>query len=332
MADNVYRILMGDNAPFLGSANINCFDRVCRGIITNTHYDLMTSQDETSTQKVENLYNFQTVDVRWIDGKPYTSLNIHINNQISLSGYGTQMLPDVGDMVIAGFMPGGLPIIIGYMKNMPYRQSGLIDTDNNKQKLNDYGDPVPNDASGSSLSVSPFRQITPGEWQTISKGKAEIYLDKNGAIKLITRKQVESGSKEFGDRLWEISCGENIVDESTGKQKDAELEIKGVQNGFSLSVDKDGNITILNNGNTITIDKNGKLNLINKKIVIDSDNLKINDNLCEINTNSTTNVNSPITDVSGLLNVKTGATGVFLTLSGQVVTVMNGIVVNISPA
>ena len=37
MSDNVYKVLLGDDAPFGGLANKNCNDRVIKGFITQVH-------------------------------------------------------------------------------------------------------------------------------------------------------------------------------------------------------------------------------------------------------------------------------------------------------
>ena len=61
MSDNVYKVLLGDDAPFGGLANKNCNDRIIKGFITQVHYDLFSVSDDSKPVLQQNYY--RTVDV-----------------------------------------------------------------------------------------------------------------------------------------------------------------------------------------------------------------------------------------------------------------------------
>jgi len=197
----------------------------------------LTTNSTKNEINVANTNGFQTIDISWLTGQNYVSLQVPLPySYISRQGYGVQFLPSVGDYVIAYFLPSGLPLILGYSKVNPLQNAGVLDTENKEIKKNNFGDPLSNNDN------LPFRYIEPGEFNIISKNQAEIYLDKYGNIKLITRKQNEN--KGYHDRLYEITIGENIIDEATGEKKDCQFEIKNYENNIRISINKDGQIQV----------------------------------------------------------------------------------------
>lgn len=206
------------------------------GRIIKVDNDLFTNSTENETS-VPNTNGFQTMDISWLTGQNYVSLQVPVPySYISMQGYGIQYLPSVNDYVIAYFLPNGLPLILGYSKANPLKNSGVLDNDKKEIKKNQYGDPLSNN------DIIPFRKIESGEFNVISLKQAEIYLDKYGNIKFITRKQ--NDDKGYHDRLYEITIGENIIDESTGEKKDCQFEIKNYENNTRISINKDGQIQV----------------------------------------------------------------------------------------
>lgn len=293
MSDNVYKVLMGDNAPFLGMSNERFTEYLRRGIITNVHYNF-------SHNNVQNTYNFNTIDVTWLDGQPYTSSNIPLSHSfISNNGWGIQIKPEIGDTVIAAFLPGAKPEILRFLKRSEFLQSGRVDVNNNKQILNQYGDPIKIDGEGAYI---PFRNIVPGEISIKSKKEAEVFLDDSGSFKTITRKQDKDSCN---DRSFEISIGETIVNEGTKEIKkdfkgnNVNYQILGHQNNFKNDIGSDGSFQITNNGwdiscdienkliiknkqgDTLTVD-NGKINFLNSK----GDSIEIADGKIKVGTNA----------------------------------------------
>lgn len=206
------------------------------GKIVKINNDLFTNITQ-GEQSIPNESSFQTLDIMWLNGQNYISQQVPVPySYISIQGYGVQFLPSVGDYVIAAFLIGGLPLILGYSKVNPLQNAGILDTENKEIKKNNFGDPLSNNDN------LPFRYIEPGEFNIISLKQAEIYLDKYGNIKLITRKQNEN--KGYHDRLYEITIGENIIDEATGEKKDCQFEIKNYENDTRISINKDGQIQV----------------------------------------------------------------------------------------
>lgn len=293
MSDNVYKVLMGDNAPFLGMSNERFTEYLKRGIITNVHYNF-------SHNNVQNTYNFNTIDVTWLDGQPYTSSNIPLSHSfISNNGWGIQIKPEIGDTVIAAFLPGAKPEILRFLKRSEFLQSGRVDVNNNKQILNQYGDPIKIDGQGAYI---PFRNIVAGEISIKSKKEAEIFLDDSGSFKTITRKQDKDSCN---DRSFEISIGETIINEGTKEIKkdfkgnNVNYQILGHQNNFKNDIGSDGSFQITNNGWDISCDvenklviknnngdiltvDNGKINFLNSK----GDSIEIADGKIKVGTNA----------------------------------------------
>lgn len=206
------------------------------GKIIKINNDLFTNtiDNENATP---NTMSFQTVDIMWLNGQNYISQQVPIPySYISIQGYGMQYLPSVGDYVIAAFLIGGMPLILGYSKINPLNNIGVLDNNEKKINKNSFGDPLSNNNN------LPFRYIEPGEFNVISLKQAEIYLDKYGNIKLITRKQNED--KGYHDRLYEITIGENIIDEATGEKKDCQFEIKNYENNTRISINKSGQVQV----------------------------------------------------------------------------------------
>lgn len=266
MSDNVYSVLLGDDAPFSGLANNKYTEFLRRGVITAVYYNLKDNSN----------YNYNTIDIMWIDGQPYTSTNIPLSYPlISTNGWGIQIKPEVGDFVIAAFLPNSKPEILRFLKRSEFLQSGQVNE--NKQILNQYGDPIRIDGRGSYI---PFREIAPGEISVKSKKEAELFMDDFGALKAIVRKQNKDCCN---DRLFEISSGESILDEGTQKVKKDEngmniqFQVLGHKNGFYNNVSENGSFTINNNGWNINCDIDNKMTIKNSTgDILTVDNGKIN--------------------------------------------------------
>lgn len=263
MSDNVYRVLMGSRAPFLGLANEKYTEYLRRGIIIDTHYDMVQ-------ENAQNTYTYNTVDITWLDGQPFTSINVPLSYPfISNEGWGLQIKPEKGDTVIAAFLPNTQPQILRFIKRSEFLQLGQIDVSKSAQILDQYGDPIPMEGKG---AYKPFREIVAGEYSLKSKKGAEIYADDNGSFKIITRTQEENSV-----RNQEISYGTKIINEVTNepetdfKGNNVNYEHKDIQSGYSKIIGSDGSFVIKNNGWTIVCDSENKFTMTNES----GDNLTI---------------------------------------------------------
>ena len=282
MSDNVYKVLLGDDAPFGGLANKNCNDRVIKGFITQVHYDLFSVSDDSKPVLQQNYY--RTVDVQWLEGKLYESKYVRIPETVSFKGYGLNYLPSVGDVVYAAFDTNNDPIIISIVARCSIFEHGALNDKTKLPELNNYGDPLIDIAINNDIRPTPIRYIKPGEISLKSLKEAELFLDNYGTIKQIVRKQ--NNEQQCGDRLWEISTGEQIIDESTGEIKKSsfgnniQYQILGHQNNTYIDADEKGNLEINNNGCNIKVDIEGKTIIStssNRTIILDNNGIELKD-------------------------------------------------------
>lgn len=277
MSDNVYRVLMGDNAPFGGMANISYYDRILRGRIVKVHYNIYSKSSKENEELVFNQQSYRSVDIDWLEGKPYTSEKVHIPELVSFLGYGLNYLPSVNDIVIAGFDSSNEPHVISIVARCSSYEHGAKTSDiNSPISLNKYGDPYIDDTLPDDIRPTPIRYIKPGEISLTSlNNNSELYFDEYGTAKLISRipnltstgdettGKIYTNGQQCGDRLWEISTGQDILDEGTKEIKQSsfgnniQFQILGHQNDCKVDFDKEGNIEIHNKGNDVTLDVEG---------------------------------------------------------------------------
>lgn len=257
MSDNIYKVLMGDNAPFGGLANKNYFDRTLKGEIVDVHYTLMEQNGEALELQQ---YGYRTVDVRWLSAKPYTSTNLRIPELVSFKGgCGLNYLPQKGDIVIASFDSNNTPIITNIIARCSVYEHGALNDETKLPELNSYGDPLTDLSIPLEIRPKAIRYIIPGEISLKSQWDAELFLDKYGAAKIIVRDETNE-ELQMGDRLWEISTGKTIIDEGTNEVKknsygnNVQFQVLGHKNGCKVDFDDKGNIEIINNGNKMTLD------------------------------------------------------------------------------
>ena len=267
MSDNIYKVLMGDNAPFNGLANVNYFDKTLRGEIINIHYDLMK---KNNNGKIENQqFGYRSVDIRWIEAKPYISCNVRIPELISMRAYGLNYLPSIGDIVYASFDSKNYPIITNIYSRCAFFEHGILSNETQLPELNNYGDPLIDTAIKKEIRPTPIRYILPGEISLTSLNlNNELYFDKYGTAKLIARVPNLNNEigEQCGDRLWEISLGQDIVNESNKEIKEikqssfgnnVQFQVLGHKNNCKVYFDSEGNIDVKNNGNNMKMQVNG---------------------------------------------------------------------------
>ena len=257
--------------------NYNVFERdnyakLMLGVITKINTEPVLQKNDNN--KIENNALYRTIDVKWIGGRSGVSTGINIPSDIHSEGYGINILPCVGDLVICGMEQDKTEqMIVCRAYNKGYLHGTMSGTE---IALNKYGDVQQLD--NTSIPTKPFRYITPGEISIISIGQFEIYLDEKGTCKLIARdKETEWENKNrtdksqyqfLGNRIWELSIGKQIINEGTKEiektdtNKNKQIQLKNF-NGLELYIDEEGNfsysqadsyqIKMSNNGNwTIT--------------------------------------------------------------------------------
>lgn len=271
MSDNVYRVLMGDNAPFLGMANISYHDRILRARIVRVHYNPMSETLGTDGKHILNQQSYRTVDIQLLEGKPITIEKVHIPELVSFLGYGLNYLPSKDDIVLVGFDSNDDPQILTIVARCSAYEHGALDDATMLPLLNEYGDVKIDEVITESIRPTPIRYIKPGEISLASlNGNNELYFDKYGTAKLISRVPVliKEGDNyknglQCGNRLWEISIGQDIVNEGTKEIKQSsfgnnvQFQVLGHQNGCKVDFDSEGNIEVNNKGNNLKMEANG---------------------------------------------------------------------------
>ena len=287
---------MGDNAPFLGMANISYYNRIARGQITAVHYDLIVQSVENK-QPVLCQQTYRTVDVRLLEGKPSVIANVKLPELVSFLGYGLNYLPSIGDLVIVGFSPTNDAQILNILSRSPAFEHGSL-YDTGEVELNSYGDPVIDSVIMETIRPTPIRKIQEGEISLTSlNANSELYFDKYGTAKLISRIPVlnKKGNEyvnglQCGNRLWEISVGQDIINEGTKEIKQSsfgnniQFQILGHQNDCKVDFDSEGNIEINNKECNLTINKDGVINISIKsgeKIQINKNNISLGDGVTD---------------------------------------------------
>ena len=139
MRDNVYRVLMGDNAPFLGLANISYYDRILRARIIRVHYQPMSETLGEDGKHILNQQSYRTVDIKLLEGKPITIEKVHIPELVSFLGYGLNYLPSKDDIVLVGFNSNDDPQILTIVARCSAYEHGAIEDETMLPLLNKYG-------------------------------------------------------------------------------------------------------------------------------------------------------------------------------------------------
>ena len=298
--------------------------------------------------------NYFTATVTWLDmeGGFYNEASISAQVQISYAhisrSFGFQYFPVPGDVIVCGFLEDGHPIILSCLSTDFY--SKIVDN-------NLYG--------------YYFRKLVQGEYSLKGLQGNEIYLDRVGSLKFISRDQdykfdvmehyrkevsklsnsqidIEEEKKKVANYVCKINnepetSGSFTVDltkqvqdiikteVTIGKVYDKDYKEEQKLNGSSLAVQVIGN----KNGEqvfSLKINEEGEIEL---KRTDDKYNITIDKNgEINISTKQTINMKAPSVEVEGQLKVKddTGLnTGTFTTFTGTTVMVQNGIVTSIIP-
>ena len=271
MSDNVYRVLMGDNAPFLGMANISYYDRILKARIVKVHYEPMSETLGEDGKHILNQQSYRTVDIQLLEGKPITIEKVHIPELVSFRGYGLNYLPSKDDIVLVGFDSNDDPQILTIVARCSAYEHGALNDATMLPLLNEYGDVSIDKIITEAIRPTPIRYIKPGEISLTSlNNNNELYFDEKGTAKLISRIPVLTtegndykNGLQCGNRLWEISLGQDIVNEGTREIKQSsfgnnvQFQVLGHQNDCKVDFDSEGNIELNTNRCNIQIDKDG---------------------------------------------------------------------------
>ena len=243
------------------------YSRLAVGIIKEVNMSPRVRMSDDN--RVEDNRLYRTATVEWQMGLNGVSDNVPIPSGIHSEGYGIDIIPCKGDVVICGAYNDKTMQILVVRSAAISGLHGIMDgTD---IVTNSFGDVTK--ADNASMQM-PVRYISQGEISIISKGQSEIFLDNDGTCRLIIRDKDtnwQNGDRTdkyphqfLGDRLWELAVGRQIKDEATGDiertddGKDKQVVIHGYGNGLDLGIDSDGNISYgRKDGYTAHISANG---------------------------------------------------------------------------
>lgn len=288
-----------------------------------------------------------TALITWLDmdggfyNEASTTAQISLSYSYISRSFGIQYYPLPGDIVLCGFLIDDNPIIISFLSTMYYSKVS---------KSNDFG--------------YFFRNIVQGEYAIKGLRGNEIYIDRIGSLRFITRDQAieQTNLKELMDENKDIDTKNYITKLSTGVDLTKQiLDFPKTEVTIGKVYDKDYKeeqklneesiaVQILGKTNTphyekgelksVDIEETYKIQInVEGEIKLTGKDEKYNifiskEGEISINTENTINVKANIVEIDGQLQVKdeTGSnSGVFTTYSGTTVTVQNGIVTNIVP-
>lgn len=296
--------------------------------------------------------NYFTATVTWLDmeGGFYNVGSLSAQVKVSYAhisrSFGFQYYPVPGDVIVCGFLEDGHPIIISYL-NADY-----------------YSKLVGNNAYG-----YYFRQLVQGEYSLKGLQGNELYLDRVGSVKFITRNQNQTFDvmKQYEDYIKSHSDSKTNIEEEKLQAANYVTALNnnpGQANSFTVDLtkqvkdivktevtigkvydknykeeqklnDKSLALQVIGNDDneqplfSLKINEEGEIQL---KRIDSKYNIAINKNgEISINTTNEIKMKAPIVEVDGQLQVKQGASGVFTTYTGTTVMVQKGIVTSIIP-
>ena len=192
------------------------------------------------------------------------------------AAYGDLMLPDVGDLVVIGFVDQSTAIVIGYFPRNYAKQTidNAAANDNSleakaRRGLAGLPTAVQQGVGVSQKNIVGFdtlRRIVPGEFSRTSKQKTEIYQDRVGGVHIIAKAQLSKSvakPKQDGSEVsnvddidvtkvptaviarvtvGEIYTDENFTTRDTNSKGNKMVLRVSTPKGVKISIDTEGNI------------------------------------------------------------------------------------------
>lgn len=256
------------SGPFAGLESTDPFSRLRVGRITAIRDTVAGLSGEDAFERF-----LGTAEIEWIDwggvaqaqvplGYPSFSnpvifpkgqlIQETVSSALTGSSYGFMHMPSVGDLVVCGFRYDGRPVILNYLAHNYYQQTQS----------------TPKAGSGFGI----FRRIVSGEYSWKSKQQAEVYLDRKGAMRLLTKAQPASDATRPSTDLASLTLGvvydtttfTNPEVDSLGKQVVARLRSKLASGGTGgdVTINEDGTILISGaGGSVVQVNANGEISI-----------------------------------------------------------------------
>jgi hypothetical protein len=171
---------------------------------------------------------FGTLTVRWKDRGTTVQDNVPLVSPASGNGWGMYSVPKVGDVILAGFRPGGFPVLLGYLPINLEGQIGLPNATTGERE-----------PKGPGVTFRPIRYMEPGEMVFKSGQGTEIYFDKEGVAHFIVREKSVETDANFGDviswlKMGKVRQNDKYLLRPTEGPVDQPLMLQGSQVNFDL--------------------------------------------------------------------------------------------------
>lgn len=168
--------------PYLNECTNDPTLHLCLARVVKVYDEILTAPNGYA--------DYGSLDIIWLDGQGDSFVPIKACLPWSSWSYGCgiSILPNIGDIVSCLRRPEGLPVVVGYY---PYKAAESCAKGENTK----IGNVVP------SLYLGSTRSLKSGEILLKSNKQGEVYLDRNGNIRLISRTQAitESFTLPFTD-------------------------------------------------------------------------------------------------------------------------------------
>lgn len=137
--------------------------------------------DYNAPQKggVSRRLTYGTAQIQWADVRLGTLEQIVLSFPSAGQGWGMFAYPRFGDVIVAGFRPGGYAVVLGYLMGNPYYERGAVQPNGTRQP--------PSSTAGTEVLYRPTRYLTGGELLFKSYQGAEMYMDRFANMRMIVR-------------------------------------------------------------------------------------------------------------------------------------------------
>ena len=158
---------------YAGIENTNYYEYLRVGTIIKIDYN--SPQKGGASRRI----TYGTAQIQWADVRLGTIDQIALSFPMAGQGWGIFSYPRAGDVIVAGFRPGGFAVVLGYLMGNPYYERGAVQADGTRMP--------PSSTEGAEVLYRPNRYLTGGEQMFKSYQGAEIYMDRFANMRFIVR-------------------------------------------------------------------------------------------------------------------------------------------------
>ena len=252
---------------YAGIENTNYYEYLRVGTIIKIDYN--SPQKGGASRRI----TYGTAQIQWADVRLGTIDQIALSFPMAGQGWGIFSYPRAGDVIVAGFRPGGFAVVLGYLMGNPYYERGAVQADGTRMP--------PSSTEGAEVLYRPNRYLTGGEQMFKSYQGAEIYMDRFANMRFIVREsrddtEVNNANDLTLDmvketnKIFELWMGTVRTDDLYLLAVDEETKTITRTDNKKLSFNgKDVNLDLTHaSGMNLQIDKEGSIGLTSPKDVV----------------------------------------------------------------